>query len=74
MKCDVFIVFPKVWKDRRGCSSSCLGVLILDLGLAQGVPGKTPIFYATKVSFRVPRRNTELREEKQKFRVVFLCF
>ena len=31
-----------------------------------GVPGKAPIFYATKVSFRVPRRNTELRKEKQK--------
>ena len=30
------------------------------------VPGKAPIFYATEVSFRVPRRNTELREEKQK--------
>ena len=27
---------------------------------------KAPIFYAAKVSFRVPRRNTELREEKQK--------
>ena len=25
-----------------------------------------PIFYAAKVSFRVPRRNLELREEKQK--------
>ena len=31
-----------------------------------GVPGKAPIFYATKVSFRVPRGNTELCEEKQK--------
>ena len=30
------------------------------------VPGKAPIIYATEVSFRVPRRNTELREEKQK--------
>ena len=26
---------------------------------------KAPILYAAKVSFRVPRRNTELREEKQ---------
>ena len=28
--------------------------------------GKASIFYAAKVSFRVPRRNTELREDKQK--------
>ena len=34
--------------------------------LGYGVPGKAPIFYCAKVSFRVPRRNTELREEKQK--------
>ena len=27
---------------------------------------KALLFYAAKVSFRVPRRNTELREEKQK--------
>ena len=31
-----------------------------------GCSGKAPIFYAAKVSLRVPRRNTELREEKQK--------
>ena len=30
------------------------------------MPGKAPKFYAAKVSFRVPRRNTELCEEKQK--------
>ena len=33
-------------------------------------PGKAPIFQAAKVSFRVPRRNTELREEKQKSNLV----
>ena len=38
----------------------------MDFGLAQGVPGKAPILYAAKVSFKVPQRNTELREEKQK--------
>ena len=27
----------------------------MDFGLALGVPGKAPIFYAAKVSFRVPR-------------------
>ena len=26
-----------------------------------GCSGKAPIFYAAKVSYRVPRRNTELR-------------
>ena len=31
-----------------------------------GVPGKVPILYVAKVSFRVPQRNIELREEKQK--------
>ena len=31
-----------------------------------GVPGKAPTFYAAKVLFRVPQRNTELREEKRK--------
>ena len=31
-----------------------------------GVPGKAPIFYAAKVSFRVPRRNAELRIEEWK--------
>ena len=47
------------------------GMLVVSLrgvnfGLAYGVPGKAPIFYATKVSFRILRRNTELRKEKQK--------
>ena len=31
-----------------------------------GCSGQGANIYATKVSFRVPRRNTELREEKQK--------
>ena len=31
-----------------------------------GCFGQPPIFYAAKVSFRVPRRNTEFSEEKQK--------
>ena len=38
----------------------------VNFGLAYGIPGKVPIFYATKVSFRILRRNTELRKEKQK--------
>ena len=36
--------------------------------------GKAPIFYAAKVSFRVPRRNTELCEEKQKSNFLFNLF
>ena len=40
---------------------------------SQGVPGKAPIFYAAKVSFRVPRRNTELLEEKQKSNFNLFC-
>ena len=43
-----------------------LRVVNLDFGLALGVPGKALILYAAKVSSRVPRRSTELREEKQK--------
>ena len=38
-----------------------------------GCSGKAPIFYAAKVSFRVPRRNTELREEKQKSNFNLFC-
>ena len=38
----------------------------LDFGLTLGVPGKAPIFYSAKVSFRVLRRNTELHKEKEK--------
>ena len=49
--------------DARRLAQGCK---VLDFGLAQGVPGKAPIFYALKVSFRVPQRKTELREEKQK--------
>ena len=36
-----------------------------------GCSGQAPIFYAAKVSFRVPRRNTELREEEQKSNFLF---
>ena len=32
-----------------------------------GCSGQTPIFYATKVSFRVPRSNTELRRSQISF-------
>ena len=39
-----------------------------------GCSGKAPIFYAAKVSFRVPRRNTELCEEKQKANFLFNLF
>ena len=39
-----------------------------------GCSGKAPIFYATKVSFRVPQRNTELCEEKQKSNFLFNLF
>ena len=38
-----------------------------------GCSGKAPIFCAAKVSFRVPRRNTEFREEKQKSNFLFNC-
>ena len=40
----------------------------------QLVPGKAPIFYAAKVSFRVPRRNTELCDEKQNSNFLFNLF
>ena len=39
-----------------------------------GGGGKALIFEAAKVSFRVPRRNTELREEKQKSNFLFNLF
>ena len=38
-----------------------------------GCSGKAPIFHAAKVSFRVPRRNTELREEKHKSNSKLFC-
>ena len=38
-----------------------------------GCSGKALIFYAAKVSFRVPRRNTELREGKQKSNFNLFC-
>ena len=39
-----------------------------------GCSGQTPIFYAAKVSFRVPQRNTELCEGKQKSNFLFNLF
>ena len=39
-----------------------------------GCSGQTPIFYAAKVSFRVPQRNTELCEEKPKSNFLFNLF
>ena len=39
-----------------------------------GYSGKAPKFYAAKVSFRVPRRNTELCEEKQNSNFLFNLF
>ena len=42
-----------------GCSSSHLGVSILDFGLTWGVLGKIPSYLAVKVSFRVAREKIQ---------------
>ena len=42
----------------RGCLSSHLGLSISDFGLTWGVLGKTPLYLAINVSFRVAREET----------------
>ena len=42
----------------RGCLSSRLGLSISDFGLTWGVLGKTPLYLAINVSFRVARGET----------------
>ena len=42
----------------RGCLSSRLGLSISDFGLTWGVLGKTPLYLAINVSFRVAREET----------------
>ena len=42
----------------RGCLLSHLGLSISDFGLTWGVLGKTPLYLAINVSFRVAREET----------------
>ena len=42
----------------RGCWSSRLGLSISDFGLTWGVLGKTPLYLAINVSFRVAHEET----------------
>ena len=57
-------------KNMSVCLSVCLPILSfrgVNFGFwsCLGCSGQSTNIYATKVSFIVPRRNTELREEKQ---------